>query len=157
MLFGMSKVFMLAGLVVGLALALPDTTEATSFNEVKKLTAVGAQSGDFFGRSVAVSEDTAVVGADGEDAGGFNAGAAYVLQRNAGGVDNWGEVKKLTASDAQADDGFGASVAISGDTAVVGAFRKDARAGAAYVIELDERVATCANPDRFPASSARSS
>ncbi len=129
---------MALGLLVLTALALPGTTEATSFNEMKKLLAFGAQTGDFFGWSVAVSGDTAVVGAWGEEAGGSNAGAAFVYQRNAGGVDNWGEVKKLTASDAQSGDNFGVSVAISGDTVVVGAENEDAGAtdaGAAYVFQ----------------------
>ena len=70
-----------------------------------KLTASDAQDFDQFGYSVAVSGDTAVVGACGEDGAANNAGAAYVLQRNQGGADNWREVKKLTASDAQAATG----------------------------------------------------
>ena len=87
---------------------------------------------------MAISGDTAVVGACCEDTGGFDAGAAYVFQRNQGGADNWGEVKKLTASDAQASDRFGHSVAVSGDTAVVGAFREDALVGAAYVFQRNQ-------------------
>ncbi len=51
-----------------------------------------AAGGDGFGWSVAVSSDTAVVGAIGEDAGGSAAGATYVFQRDQGGADNWGEV-----------------------------------------------------------------
>ena len=69
---------------------------------MKKLTASDAEAGDEFGWSVATSGDTVVVGAFGEDAGGDFAGAAYVFQRNAGGAGNWGEVKILTASDAEA-------------------------------------------------------
>ena len=114
---------------------------AGNWGEVTKLTASDAQGGDFFGQSVAISGDTAVVGAYREDAGGSDAGAAYVFQRNEGGADNWGEVKKLTASDAQAGDQFGISVAVSGDTAVVGASTEDAGgddAGVAYVFERDE-------------------
>ncbi len=106
-----------------------------NWGEVKKLTASDAQAGDRFGWSVAVSGDTAVVGANGEDAGGTTAGAAYVFQRDQGGTDNWGEVKKLTASDAQAFSDFGFSVAVSGGTVVVGAFVED---GAAYVFQRDE-------------------
>ena len=86
-----------------------------------------------------ISGDTAVVGARFEDAEGSDAGAAYVFQRDQGGADNWGEVKKLTASDAEADDFFGLSVAVSGDTAVMGAHFGDAggsHAGAAYVFDL---------------------
>ena len=123
------------------ALALPGSTEATFLNEVKKLTASDAEAGDFFGLSMAVNGDTAVVGALLEDAGGSEAGAAYVFQRNEGGADNWGEVKKLTASDAQAGDWFGWSVAVSGDTAVVGApseSRDGSSVGAAYVFQRDQ-------------------
>ena len=93
---------------------------------------------DSFGRVVEVSGGIAVVGAWGAGTGGFRAGAAYIFQRNEGGADNWGEVKKLTASDVQAGDFFGQSVAVSGDTAVVGAEGKDAvgsDAGAAYVFQ----------------------
>ena len=114
-----------------------------NWGEVKKLTALDAQVGDFFGQSVAVSGDTAVVGAVLEDAGGNpndNFGGAYIFQRDQGGADNWGEVKKLTASDAERKDFFGVGVAVSGDTAVVGAFFEDAggsSAGAAYVFQRD--------------------
>jgi hypothetical protein len=80
------------------------------------------------------------VGAPGEDVGGsVSAGAAYVFGRDEGGADNWGEVQKLTASDAQDFDVFGFSVAVSGDTAVVGAIGEDAGgadAGAAYVFQV---------------------
>ena len=107
-----------------------------NWGEVKMLTASDAQGSDFFGISVAISGDTAVVGARGEDAGGGSAGAAYVFRRDEGGTDNWGEVKKLTASDAEANDWFGFNVAVSGDTAVVGAFQEGAT-GAAYVFGRD--------------------
>ena len=114
---------------------------ADNWGEVKKLTASDAQASDYFGVSAAVNGDTAVVGAYAEDAGGIDAGAAYVFQRNAGGADNWGEVKKLTASDAQAYDEFGRSVAVSGDTAVVGAHYEHSGgsiAGAAYVFSRNQ-------------------
>ena len=117
-----------------------DQGGADNWGEVKKLTASDAERKDFFGVGVAVSGDTAVVGAFFEDAGGSSAGAGYVFQRDSGGADNWGEVKKLFASDAQADDGFGSVVAISGDTVVVGASGEDAKgsnAGAAYVFQRD--------------------
>ncbi|MCH7488604.1 MAG: FG-GAP repeat protein [Chloroflexi bacterium] len=119
----------------------PQSAEAALLSEVKKLLASDAQAQDSFGLSVAVSGDTAVVGAWGEDAGGGDAGAAYIYKHNSGGADNWGQVKKLTASDAQADDNFGISVAVSGDIAVVGAQGEDAggsNAGAAYVFQRDQ-------------------
>ncbi len=116
-----------------------DQGGADSWGEVKKLTASDAQDGDFFGWSVALGGDAAIVGARGEDgAGGANAnrGAAYTFQRDEGGADNWGEVKKLSASDAANSDAFGFSVAITGDTGVVGAIYEDGTGqdrGAAYV------------------------
>ena len=119
----------------------PQSAEAALLGEVKKLLASDAQDGDFFGFSVAVSGDTAVVGADFEDAGGLQAGAAYIFQRDQGGTENWGQVTKLLAADAQAGDIFGISVAISGDTAVVGAPGQDAGgsdAGAAYIFQRDQ-------------------
>ncbi len=111
------------------------SAEAALLSEVKKLIASDAQAGDNFGFSVAVSGDTAVVGAPFE---GSRAGAAYVFQRDQGGAGNWGEVKKLTASDAEAGDRFGVSAAVSGDTAVVGARSEGSEAGAAYVFHRDE-------------------
>jgi hypothetical protein len=97
------------------------------WTEQQKLTASDAAAGDRFGGWVSVSGDTAVVGAaDDDNAGGGNAGSAYVFVRS-GTV--WTQQRKLTASDAAADDFFGASVSVSGDTAVVGALFDDCAAG----------------------------
>ncbi len=114
---------------------------ADNWGEVAKLVATDAQAGDLFGSSVAIVGDAVVVGAASDDAAGPGAGAAYVFERGQGGADSWGEVKKLTASDAQAGDEFGWSVAVSGDTVVVGAVSEDTGgdvAGATYVFERDE-------------------
>jgi hypothetical protein len=89
------------------------------------------EGGDFFGISVAADGDTVVVGAYNEDssATGVNgnqadnsaigSGAAYVFVRDAGGV--WSQEAYLKASNTDSEDTFGISVAISGDTVVVGA------------------------------------
>ena len=116
---------------------------ADNWGEVKKLTASDAEAGDHFGKSVAISGDTVLVGADLEDAGGTDAGAAYVFERDQGGPDNWGEVLKLTASDAENNDSFGNSVSVNGDSAIVGAWLEDVDGstlapGAAYVFHRDE-------------------
>ncbi len=119
-----------------------DQGGADNWGEVQRLTASDAEAWDVFGVSVAVSGDTAVVGAQGrDDAGLSDTGAAYVFGRNQGGLDNWGEVTKLTASDPEDRDLFGRSVAVSGDTAFVAARRDDGelyRAGHAYVYGRDE-------------------
>jgi len=111
------------------------------WGEVKKLTAEGnAATEDHFGLGVAISGDTAIVGACvGHGAPGT--GAAYVFERNEGGADNWGRVRRLAPDDLQDGDAFGWSVAIDGDVAVVGAMKADplgSNSGAAYVFHRDQ-------------------
>ena len=109
---------------------------ADNWGEMKKLTASDPAARDYFGCSVAISGDTVVVGAYGDDDAGYLSGSAYIFSRNSGGANKWGEVKKLTASDTAEGDFFGGSVAISGDTVVVGAYYNDAGyvySGAAYI------------------------
>jgi hypothetical protein len=108
------------------------------WGEVEKLTAGDAAAYDGFGGSVAISGDTVVVGAYADDDGGATSGSAYVFGRNWGGADSWGQVRKLTASDAAAGDRFGNAVAISGDTVVVGAVGDDTHTGSAYVFERNQ-------------------
>ncbi|MHC4499419.1 MAG: FG-GAP-like repeat-containing protein, partial [Planctomycetota bacterium] len=91
---------------------------ADNWGLVATLTASDGYDGAYFGKFVAISGDTIVVGAH---LYGSQQGAAYVFNRNEGGTDSWGQVAKLTASDGERDDYFGVSVAISGDTIVVGA------------------------------------
>jgi hypothetical protein len=118
------------------------TRSAGDWPEQKKLTAsdgtgkaANPADGDYFGRSVAVSGDTVVVGAQFDDVGPDNTnaqGSAYVFKRTGG---NWEEKAHLFASDGTEGDLFGVSVGISGDTAVVGASFAEVGAaqGAAYV------------------------
>ena len=118
-----------------------DAGGSNNWGEVAKLTASDAQADANFGSGVGVSGEIAVVGAYGEPTFGTNAGATYVFRRDQGGPGNWGEVKKLTASDADFADLFGVVVAVSGDTLAVGAFLKDTpedTAGSAYIFERDE-------------------
>jgi len=106
------------------------------WGQIKKLVASDADDDDVFGVSVAISGDYALVGAEGEDGSGSKRGAAYLFGRNQGGVDNWGEIKKIVASDAANDDTFGYSVAIDGNYLVVGADGEDGAGilrGAAYL------------------------
>ncbi len=114
---------------------------------------------DSFGRAVAVSGDTIVVGATNESSNATDvngdqsdnsaprSGAAYVFQRS-GGV--WSQQAYLKASNAGAEDRFGKAVAISGDTIVVSSIYEESNAtgvdgdgsnnsasesGAAYIFE----------------------
>ena len=77
--------------------------------------------GDDFGGAVAVSGDVVVVGAPEATVGSNESeGAAYVFVKPAGGWGNMTQVAKLTLSDGAPNEYFGASVAISGDTIVIG-------------------------------------
>ena len=103
------------------------------WSEQAKLTPSDGAAGDQFGLSVAISGDTVVTGGDGDDDKGSSSGSAYVFVRSGS---SWSEQAKLTPSDGAASDVFGRSVAISGDTAVVGAEFDDDKgssSGSAYV------------------------
>ena len=107
-----------------------------NWGEVKKIVALDAEDFDVFGASVAISGDTVVVGANWNDDNGKDSGSAYVYGRNNGGNNNWGQIRKILPSDGTVADSFGASVAISGNTVVVGAYKDDdngGSSGSAYV------------------------
>lgn len=97
-----------------------------------RLTASNPSASDFFGSSLALEADGAVIGAHLDDDGGVNAGAAYVF-RAVGG--EWTETLKMTAGDAVSFGRFGLPVAMDGDQVLVGAGGAD-DGGAAYVITL---------------------
>jgi uncharacterized repeat protein (TIGR01451 family) len=106
-----------------------------TWTEQQKLVASDGAAFDEFGGSVSISGDTVVVGARSDDAAaGQDTGAAYVFVRSG---TTWTEEQKLTAPDAVANDQLGWSVAVAGDTAVLGAPGADAGSdsddGAAYV------------------------
>lgn len=82
------------------------------------LTPSDGASGNLFGRSVAISGDTALVGAYWDDQNGDEAGAAYVFTRSG---ETWSSGVKILPSDGGFKDHFGYSVAIDGETALVGA------------------------------------
>ena len=94
------------------------TRTGTTWTEQAKLTASDGAADDQFGISVAIAGDTIVVGAYRDDDNGTDSGSAYVFTRTG---TTWTQQAKLTASDGAADDQFGSSVAIAGDTIVVGA------------------------------------
>ena len=100
------------------------------WGQQQKLTASDGAAGDTFGGSVSVSGDTAVIGAYNKT---FNSshvkqGTAYVFVRT-GTV--WSQQAELRAVDGAAGDFFGASVSVSGDTAVIGAVYRNP--GTAYI------------------------
>lgn len=98
------------------------TRSGGEWKQQQKLTASDGVAGDLFGVSVAVSGNTAVIGADNKTINAHTGqGAVYVFVRNSG---VWGQHRRLTDSGVE-NEHFGSSVAVSGDTAVVGAPRKN--------------------------------
>ena len=97
-----------------------------------------------FGNGVAISDDgnTALIGAPGKDTTGYTAGSVYVFTFDG---QQWNQQQKLVASDASHGDHFGHHVAISGETAVIGAYGDDnaepndvyCNSGSAYVFGFD--------------------
>ena len=104
--------------------------------ETALLVAADAAGGVQFGDSVALSGDTIVVGARADSELALFAGAAYVYEHQGSG---WVQTAKLLPGDGGLGDQFGTSVAIDGDTIVVGARYHDlpgvGKTGAAYVFE----------------------
>jgi hypothetical protein len=96
--------------------------DGSGWTQEQKLVPGDAAAGDQNGWSVAIQGDTALVGAPTDDDAGSNSGAAYVFVRTG---PTWTQQQKLVAPDAEPGDLFGWSVAIDGDTAVVGATNDD--------------------------------
>jgi hypothetical protein len=102
-----------------------------SFQQQAYVKATNSEVNDRFGRSVAIAGNTLVVGAPGEasnatgingdqsDNSADNAGAAYIFTRTGS---TWSQQAYLKASNTKGADAFGISVAIAGNTVVVGAF-----------------------------------
>lgn len=106
-----------------------------SYRETTKAVASDGSANSFFGISMDIDGDTAVIGATGAGPGG----RVYLFQRQPGGGP-WLELTTLESSDIGTNDGFGIGVAISGDTVVVGAWEDDdggGESGSAYVFERD--------------------
>jgi hypothetical protein len=132
----------------------PDGTDAGSayvfvrngdvWMEEAHLFASDGAADDLFGASVAVADDTVVVGSSADDTrDGIDAGSAYVFVRNAG---VWTEQDHLFASDGAAEEYFAIDVSISGDMVAVGTPRDDIQgginAGSAYVFARNGDVWT---------------
>ncbi|MCH8343373.1 MAG: FG-GAP repeat protein [Planctomycetes bacterium] len=107
--------------------------DATTGKQITKLLADDGATGDSFGWSVAISGTTAIVGALGDDDNGDDSGSAYLFDTSTGR-----QIFKLLADDGAEDDFFGRSVAISGATAIVGAWADDDygyASGSAYLFD----------------------
>lgn len=92
----------------------------------QKLTAPDAAQNDWFGHAVALSPDTAVIGTY---VFATKIGKAYVFGLSGG---SWVYTQQLVANNAVVGDRFGASVAISGDIALVGSYTANPTPGAVW-------------------------
>jgi len=133
------------------------TLSGTSWIEQDKLLASDGAADDYFGWSVSISGDYAIIGAYCDDDNGLDSGSAYVFKRDGTA---WIEQAKLLASDGAAGDRFGVSVSIDGDYAIIGAFADDDSgdsSGSAYVftrsgtswIEQDKLLASDGAADDY--------
>src|SRR5262249_5912127 len=92
----------------------------STWTRQQELTASDGAMEDSFGFAVALSGDTALVGAVADDIGAnSNQGSVYVFRRTGS---TWMQVQKLTATNGNEGDGFGNAIALSGNTALIGAF-----------------------------------
>ncbi|MEE8154107.1 MAG: FG-GAP repeat protein [Phycisphaerales bacterium] len=116
-----------------------DTTTGTQLFKLLPNDGFASQN---FGISVAISGTTAIVGANLDDDNGIDSGSAYLFDIS--DPVNPTQIAKLLPDDGAADDRFGISVAISGTTAIVGAFLDDdngSSSGSAYL--FDAAAGTC--------------
>ena len=107
------------------------------WSKAQWLTAVDGKAGDAFGQSIALTENTMVIGSPRSDTPEKDSGAAYVFQRVNG---RWQFQEKLSAADGAEGDLFGISVAIDDNTILVGADLNDEKAekaGAVYAFIFD--------------------
>jgi hypothetical protein len=111
--------------------------DGDTWTQQAKLKAGDGAAEDFFGQSVSIAGEYALIGAPGHDDNGFDSGAAYVFKRE---ITNWTEQAKLTAGDGAAEDRLGASVSLSNMYALAGAPGDDdngSDSGAAYVFKRE--------------------
>ena len=115
------------------------TRSGSVWTEQAKLLASDGAAGEWFGISVSIDGDTAIIGDNEDDDNGVNSGSAYIFTRS-GTV--WTEQAKLLASDGATYDQLGISVSIDEDYAIIGANLDDDNgnmSGSAYVFRKDNQ------------------
>ena len=108
--------------------------DTTTGSLLQKFTAPDGSRYDYFGRSVAVSDNIAIIGSYADDDNGTNSGSAYLFDITTGNF-----LHKLTAPDGSANDHFGFSVDVSDNTAVIGSYWDDDKggnSGSAYLFDV---------------------
>ena len=99
---------------------VPDS--GNTWIELKSFAPQTADTNDNFGRSVAISGDIVAVGAPGDEAtNGVVKGAVYLFQKDAGGINNWGQILRIVPEGLSNSAEFGYDVTLAGDRLAVGA------------------------------------
>ncbi|CAL6421778.1 unnamed protein product [Bathycoccus prasinos] len=110
------------------------TRSGGTWNEETKIYPLDPSASTYFGTSVSLYVDTALIGRSYDNAKGTRAGAVYVFTKVSS--TSWTQETKLYASDAATYDHFGTSVSLHKDTALIGALSDDDKgtnAGSVYV------------------------
>jgi len=112
--------------------------DGDSWTQEAKLLANDGAAGAVFGRSISIDDQTIAIGAS-DDEAGASAGAVYVFSHDG---NQWNQVSKLFASDAQEGAVFGSAVDLVGTQLLIGAERFDQEGfgdGKAYLFEFDQK------------------
>lgn len=126
----------------GAAYAFALVTKSMTWELEERLVPADAAESQRFGTSVAVAQDRALIGVGTDSDAGENAGAAYFYRRGSddGGTGHWGEIRKLTASDAEEGAYFGLATALDPQRGMIGAPLDSTGglfAGTAYIIDAE--------------------
>jgi len=109
--------------------------DVSTGEELFRLTASDAAASDFFGHSLGVDGNRAVISSARDDDFGEQSGSVYVFDVSTGA-----ELRKLNASDGAEDDRFGHGLDISGNKAIIGSYRDDDKgtsSGSAYIFDVN--------------------
>ncbi len=141
--FGTSAAISGDSALVGSFLAFGNSAQSGAVHAFKNIDGVWTQVdkfvpesltvGNHFGGSIAISGDTAIIGAMGADENGDFSGTAYIFTQTKG---QWTQQAQLLANDGAQGDAFGSSVSIHGDTAIISApgdADEGAYTGSAYI------------------------
>ena len=112
--------------------------DTTTQAQTAKLLPNDGTEGDKFARSVALDEGTVVIGADSDDDNGFRSGSAYIFN-----AETSMQTVKILPDDGSGGDNFGWSVALDGNTALIGARSDDDngfRSGSAYIFNAEAGI-----------------